>query len=124
SALLFAAFPRVGFAWLNVPPISPSRMVGFSNRVDLGGVGTIRSDPTLVMRVRVPDSESPANPPMRRNFYLRGAVFDTYDGRSWARRGASAYRLVESGNRFILRRPPRPKDRHMDIDLGRIDPPV
>lgn len=125
SALLFAAFPRVGFAWLSVPPISPSRMVGFSNRVDLGGVGTIRTDPTLVMRVRVPETENGgAEPPIRRNFYLRGAVFDTYDGRSWARRGASAYRPVESGNRIFLRRAPRPNDRHLDIDLSRIDPPV
>jgi hypothetical protein len=124
SALLFAAFPRVGFAWLSVPPISPSRMVGFSNRVDLGGVGMIRSDPTLVMRVRVPETENAAEPPLRRNFYLRGAVFDTYDGRSWARRGASAYRPIESGNRIILSRPPLPSDRHLDIDLNRIDPPV
>src|SRR5690606_27816552 len=28
SALLFLAFPRVGFAWLTVPSMEPSRVVG------------------------------------------------------------------------------------------------
>jgi transglutaminase-like putative cysteine protease len=123
SGLLFTIFPRVGFAWLTVPPISPARMVGFSNSVDLGGVGTIRTDPTLVMRLRT-ESEEAAEPPLRRNFYLRGAIFDTYNGRSWSRKGLSAYRPVESGNQLLLRRRPRPGDRVFEIDLNRIDPAV
>src|SRR5690606_19082734 len=63
SAVLFLLFPRVGFAWLSVPPIAPSRMVGFSDRVNLGGVGTIRTDPTLVMRLIPSDLPQNEDPP-------------------------------------------------------------
>ncbi len=124
SALLFMVFPRVGFAWLAVPPISPSRVVGFSNRVDLGGVGTIRTDPTLVMRVRPDSLSAVTDPPRRRNFYLRGAVFDTYSRGSWQRLGSPSFRAQELSEEIHLRRPPRPTDRVMRIDLDRIEPPV
>ncbi len=124
SGLLFMIFPRVGFAWISIPPIAPSRMVGFSDRVDLGGVGTIRSDPTLVLRVRPDDLTETTEPRRRRNFYLRGAVFDTYNGRSWSRNGVASSRPREVGNQVILRRRPRDTDQILEIDLNRIDPPV
>lgn len=124
SALLFTVFPRVGFAWLTVPPISPSRMVGFSNRVDLGGVGTIRTDPTLVMRLQVREEKTRGEPALRRNFYLRGAIFDTYNGGSWSRQSLNGFQPAEEGNLLVLRRRPRPGDRIFEIDLNRIDPPV
>lgn len=122
SSLLFLMFPRVGFAWLNVPSVQPSRVVGFSDRVDLGGVGTIRTDPTLVMRVKASDAGD--EPALRRNLYLRGAVFDTYDGRSWSRRYNYAQRAQQQQRQIILRRHPRATDRTLLIDLDRIDPPV
>jgi len=122
SAVLFLAFPRVGFAWLSVPSIEPSRVVGFSNRVDLGGVGTIRTDPTLVMRVKPSDLGD--DPPLRRNLYLRGAVFDSYNGKSWARFRIADQRPADFGDRVILRRHPKPSDRIFSIDLDRIEPPV
>jgi hypothetical protein len=124
SAFLFLLFPRVGFAWLSVPPISPSRVVGFSNRVNLGGVGTIRTDPTLVMRVLPSDLKGNADPPTRRNFYLRGAVFDVYERGVWTREGASSFRPAIHDNEVLLRRTPRENDRTLLIDLDRIDPPV
>jgi protein-glutamine gamma-glutamyltransferase len=123
TAFLFVLFPRVGFTWLTVPAIEPRRMVGFSDQVDLGGVGTIRSDPTLVMRVRPHDL--PAEPPQRKNLYLRGALFDSYDGRTWARHGGSAEILQQFGELTILRRHPRRgTDRSMGIELEPIQPPV
>ncbi len=123
TAILFVLFPRVGFTWLVVPPVEPRRVVGFSDTVDLGGLGTIRTDPTLVMRVR-PDDMSDS-PRLRRNLYLRGAVFDTYDGRSWKRSRRQARRLPNYGGTVVLRRLPRPKsDRTMSIDLEPIQPQV
>lgn len=122
SAFLFLLFPRVGFAWLSVPRFEPSRVVGFSDRVDLGGVGTIRTDPTLVMRVT--PSDLGETPPLRRNLYLRGAVFDSYDGRAWSRSDQAETPPVEYSAQVILRRHPKPGDRTMLIDLDRIDPPV
>lgn len=123
SAVLFLAFPRVGFAWLTVPSMQPSRVVGFSDHVDLGGVGTIRTDPALVMRVK--PSDMGEKPQARRNLYLRGATFDAYNGRSWSRhRGVEGHRAVEHFDNIVLRRRPRETDREMLIDLDRIDPPV
>lgn len=124
SALLFMLFPRVGFAWLSVPPIAPSRVVGFSNRVNLGGVGTIRSDPTLVMRVLPSDLLEDDEPPPRRNFYLRGAIFDVYERGVWARHGGDSQGPIIQGDHVLLKRPHRPGDRSFLIDLDRIDPPV
>jgi len=123
TALLFVIFPRVGFTWLTVPAIEPRRMVGFSDQVDLGGVGTIRTDPTLVMRVRPHDL--PPEPPQRRNLYLRGALFDSYDGRTWARHAGGGEVLQQFGDLTVLRRHPRRgSDRVMGIDLESIQPPV
>lgn len=122
TALLFLAFPRVGFSWLVLSPTAPQRVVGFSDRVDLGGVGTIRTDPTLVMRVALPPE---ANPPVRKNLYLRGAVFDTYTGRAWLRSSEARPTNPERGRTLVLRREPRPdSDRSWKIDLEPIDPPV
>lgn len=122
SALLFTLFPRVGFAWLSLPSIEPSRVVGFSDRVDLGGVGTIRSDPTLVMRVKPSDTDK--EPPVRRNLYLRGALFDTYENGSWARKRLVTHPITEFHNQVILKRSPRETDRSLLIDLERIEPTV
>ncbi len=123
TAFLFVLFPRVGFTWLNVPTIEPRRMVGFSDQVDLGGVGTIRTDPTLVMRVRPRDL--PAEPPQRKNLYLRGALFDSYDGRTWARHGGGSEAIQQFGDLTVLRRQPRAgSDRVLGIDLESIQPAV
>ena len=123
TAALFLAFPRVGLSWLAVSPVEPQRVVGFSDRVDLGGVGTIRTDPTLVMRVVPNDLED--SPPLRRNLYLRGALFDTYNGRSWARSAVPAERAYDAGRVLILRRTHNPETRRSwRVDLEPIEPSV
>jgi hypothetical protein len=60
------------------------RTSGFSETVDLGGIGAIKLDPTVVMRVEFPDQQGPVKDAL----YFRGAAYDTYDGRSWANRSA------------------------------------
>src|SRR5690606_41904629 len=83
TALLFIIFPRVGLSLLLLNHSRPERMIGFNDRVDLGGVGKLRSDPTIAMRVEYPNL--PPEPPTRLALYLRGAAFDQYDGRAWSR---------------------------------------
>lgn len=123
TALLFVLFPRVGLSLLLLNRNSPERMVGFSERVDLGGVGKLRSDPTIVMRVDPPSL--PAVPPPRLALYLRGAAFDRYDGRAWSRTRRDDVPAEQAGGAVRLRRFPDPsRDRLMRIDLESIDPPV
>lgn len=124
TALLFILFPRVGLSLLLLNHPRPERMVGFSDKVDLGGVGKLRTDPTIVLRVDVPDL--PPEPPPRLALYLKGTAFDRYDGRSWSRSdSAPRMRAAQHGKSVrILRFPDPTRDRRMRIDLEAIDPPV
>ncbi len=123
TAVLFMLFPRVGLSLLllNNPR---ERMTGFSERVDLGGVGKLRSDPTIVMRVE--PSNVPTVPPARLALYLKGTAFDAYDGRSWSRSHGPSKLLVEqAGAQVKLKRyPDSRRDSLMRIDLEAIDPPI
>ena len=124
TAVVFVAFPRVGLSLLLLGNDRRERVVGFSDRVDLGGVGRLRADPTIVMRVQHPNL--PAEPPMRLALYLRGAAFDRYNGHSWSRSpGGADQRVEQIGSNVRLRRWPDPaRDRRLRIDLEPIDPSV
>src|SRR5947208_430960 len=76
TAGLFVLFPRVGLSFLLLSKPHSGRMVGFSEHVDLGEVGTLRTDPTIALRVEIPEKDLP-NPPARLAMHLRGAAFDT-----------------------------------------------
>ena len=123
TAGLFVLFPRVGLSFLLLSKPHTGRMVGFSEHVDLGAVGTLRTDPTIVLRVEIPDLPNP--PPPRLAMHLRGAAFDSYDGRSWSRSLAQRDTATREGGNLWIRRPPDPhRDRVWRMDLEPIDPPV
>lgn len=124
TALVFVMFPRVGLSLLLLGQDHRERVVGFSDRVDLGGVGRLRADPTIVMRVEHPNL--PAEPPVRLALYLRGAAFDRYNGHSWSRTTPQGLlRAEQIGTSVRLRRWPNPAhDRKLRIDLEAIDPSV
>ncbi len=123
TALLFITFPRVGLSLLMLEPSRPTRMVGFSDQVDLGRIGSLHSDPTIAMRLTYPTL--PNDPPPRIALYLRGTAFDRYQDRSW-KRTQNLRNTVESfGNVFALTRYPNTQyDPSLLIDLEPIDPPV
>ena len=123
TLILFVAFPRVGLSLLLLSHPKAERMVGFTEHVDLGGVGRLRSDPTIVMRVEVPSL--PKEPPPRVALYLRGAAFDSYKGKAWSRSSGGVLRAEQRGRQVHLLRYPDPvRDRSMHIDLEPIEPPV
>lgn len=123
TALLFVLFPRVGLSLLLLNHSSPERMVGFSDKVDLGGVGKLRTDPTIVLRVDLPNL--PVAAPPRLALYLKGTAFDRYDGRSWSRsQGPSRTPAEQHGRAVRILRFPMPDDRKLRIELEPIDPPV
>jgi protein-glutamine gamma-glutamyltransferase len=124
TALVFVMFPRVGLSLLLLGNERRERVVGFSDKVDLGGVGRLRADPTIVMRVEHPNL--PAEPPVRLALYLRGAAFDRYNGRSWSRSTTNTHmRADQIGTSIRIRRWPDPlRDRKLRIDLEPIDPLV
>lgn len=123
TAVLFVLFPRVGLSLLLLGHSRSTRMVGFSDRVDLGGVGKLRMDPTIAMRVQ--PSNLPANPPPRLALYLRGTAFDHYDGTTWSRTRTGRYPADQLGEVVTLRPYPHPPSVDtLRIDLEPISPPV
>ncbi|MBM4364501.1 MAG: DUF3488 domain-containing protein, partial [Deltaproteobacteria bacterium] len=123
TALLFVLFPRVGLSLLLLGHSRSTRMVGFSDRVDLGGVGRLRSDPTIALRVT--PAELPANPPPRIALYLRGTAFDEYDGRTWSRSRQGRLPAEQIGAFVEVRPYPSGASvKSMQIDLEPITPPV
>ena len=79
--VLFVALPRLRTSVVRGPVAGGALAAsGFSERVELGALGRIRSDPSVVMRVETLEGE----PPGAGAAYWRGLAFDTFDGRAWS----------------------------------------
>jgi transglutaminase-like putative cysteine protease len=124
TAILFIIFPRVGLSLLLLQPQRSTRIVGFSDSVDLAQVGTIRSDPTIVIRFRPPKTES--DPPAKMILRLRGTAFDEYRGAGqWARSSMERVTLDRQGAEIALRRPAdHARDSVLKVELEPLDPTV
>jgi transglutaminase-like putative cysteine protease len=123
TAALFVLFPRVGLSLLLLNHPRSGRMVGFSDHVDLGEHGALRSDPSIALRFDVSDLPDP--PPPRITLRLRGTAFDSYDGRAWKRTVIDRQPAFHGSDVYPLYRYPDPtRDRKVTIDLEPIDPPV
>lgn len=122
TACLFVVFPRVGLSLLLLGHSHSTRMIGFSDRVDLGGVGKLRTDPTIAMRVQL--ATLPPTPPARIALYLRGTAFDQYDGLTWSRTRTGRFPAEQQGNLVAIRTHSAATQRAMQIDLEPISPPV
>jgi hypothetical protein len=119
---LFVVFPRVGLSLLLLNRPRGGRMIGFSGKVDLGQIGTLRSDPTIALRVTLPDLPKP---PRRKVMHLRGTALDHYDGRSWTQSSKRSTLVANGGDLITIRsRPDTQADEVMRIELEPIDPPV
>lgn len=77
SAIVFVAFPRVSAGMMR--RAMEHRVGGAAERIQLGGVGVLKDDPTPVLRVRFPKGEPTAE------LYWRTMVFDRWDGAGWSR---------------------------------------
>ncbi len=120
TGALFVAFPRVGLSLLMLSRSQATRTIGFSDRVDLGGMGPLESDATLTMRLFLNDL--PAEPPPRISLYFRGTAFDQYDGRSWSRTDTRRWPLERSGSVVSISRLPDPvRDPGVIVELAPLD---
>ncbi|MBM4084242.1 MAG: DUF3488 domain-containing protein [Planctomycetes bacterium] len=79
---LFMVLPRSPVRLLGRTIIvDPEPIMGFSEEVQLGEIGTIKENDELVMKVK-PKGESAATQ-AEASFLWRGIALDFYDGRSW-----------------------------------------
>jgi hypothetical protein len=76
---LFLILPRVARGPHKQPSGAAQFLSGFSDRVELGRIGTLKLSDAVVMRVKTdrPASELPAN------LRWRGLALDHFDGKSW-----------------------------------------
>lgn len=124
TAVLFTLFPRVGLGMLSFGSDPGRSMAGFGSEVELGQVGRIRDDDTVVMRVVPPGLTD--DPPRVAALRLRGTSFDHYDGRRWSRSHAEAGRpLRDLFDDYAITRTPRPEiDAPYEITLDHLDQTV
>ncbi|MBI5344912.1 MAG: DUF3488 domain-containing protein, partial [Deltaproteobacteria bacterium] len=80
---LFFIMPRMGVGFFERKTADTVKVSGFSERVELGALGRVLLDPTVVMRVEVAGKDLQG---LRRPLHLRGTALDTYDGASWSRK--------------------------------------
>jgi protein-glutamine gamma-glutamyltransferase len=74
---LFFFFPRVSAGYLGRTSFNPALMTGFTDDVELGQIGEIKKDSTIVMRV---ETGKPVGYPRLR---WRGIALSNFDGKRW-----------------------------------------
>ncbi len=92
AGALFLLLPRMGLELLGATTQNDVRLSGFSPQVRLGVIGPVKRDPTIVMRVSGA-SLGPGGQPL----YLRGAVFDAFDGKNWTATATSRRQVPFDG---------------------------
>ncbi|MSP26174.1 MAG: DUF3488 domain-containing protein [Myxococcales bacterium] len=122
TSVLFLIFPRVGLSLLLLSRPRTERVIGFSNRVDLGQIGTLRSDPTIALRVRIKNPQGP--PPPRLAMHLRGTALDHYDGRAWSQSLETSHTIAQAGELVPLRNAGRENEHIWKVELEAFEPPV
>lgn len=97
---IFFAIPRVSAGFYQKGFGESMRTSGFSETVNLGEIGPVKRDPSIVMRVELSDG----SPHKGSGLYLRGVAFDQYNGKTWTNR-LSYRRAVseEASGTFVLR---------------------
>lgn len=95
TVILFMLIPRTPQRFFGKVHTKGIRTVGFSERMDFGSIGTVKLDPTVVMRIAISrDFTAP--------LYWRGIALDSFDGMSWRDSDRSQFRIGKDGDEFIL----------------------
>jgi hypothetical protein len=76
---LFFLLPRITLGLYRQPSGNTQFVSGFSDRVELGQIGTIKQSDAVVMRIKT----NKASSEMSSDLKWRGIAFDYFDGRSW-----------------------------------------
>ena len=106
SLLIFFGFPRIGLGLFADSSRDSISIAGFSEEVEVGDHGSIRDDPSVVMRVEF-DDERPND---YASYRWRTMTFDHYNGRSWSRQlrdtdRSVSYSMARRYNLDFLYRP-------------------
>jgi protein-glutamine gamma-glutamyltransferase len=103
---LFFFFPRFSAGYLGRTSLQPTLMSGFSDDVELGQIGEIKKNSTVVMRVR---TGKPVGYPTLR---WRGIALSSFDGKRWSSPEHDSVTIPAGMNGWInlSERPTEPAD--------------
>lgn len=96
---IFFILPRAGIGLFSKKPGKVMKTSGFGDKVDFGDIGAVTLDPTMVMRLELPDFEKGLG-----SIYLRGTVLDYFNGVSWGRDRSKLAAVNKEDNDFIISR--------------------
>lgn len=82
TLLFFFMIPRIGTGFLHQEDGKSLRTTGFTERVDLGAIGPVKQDPSIVMRIELPKAVGDTS--RRDPLYVRGVAYNRYNGKSWS----------------------------------------
>lgn len=120
TAVVFLVFPRVGLGMLAFGRDRGTAVAGLGNEVELGQIGRIRDDPTVIARVTARSVASVA--PRYLDLRLRATSFDHYDGRRWSRTLRRAGRTIDPFlDEYVIVREHRADDIAYTISLEHLD---
>ncbi|RMG67334.1 MAG: DUF3488 domain-containing protein [Nitrospirae bacterium] len=95
TVVFFILTPRLqGSLWSR--GLSKGLRSGFSENIKLGGLGTLKLDPTVVMRVSV--SSKPSDTP-----YWRGITYDLYQSNQWISLSGEKRELFKREGSFTIK---------------------
>ena len=103
TVMIFIFFPRISAGFFPSSLVDPVRMTGFSRNVELGDVGNLKVDTSLVMRVIIKNraGEAWGNGPQ----YFRGTSYDTFDGKYWEKKFTAKTYLKRMNDVFFTQNP-------------------
>src|SRR5207247_558777 len=105
TATLFFIIPRVGQASLPIRAELRRMITGFTSQVELGAIGEIETDTTVVMRVTFP--ELGMVPADLLGLRWRGITLDQFDGRAWTASHPERRALRAGPSGLVRVAPPR-----------------
>jgi hypothetical protein len=95
---LFFAVPRFGSGYLSRTVGKSLRLSGFSDRIQLGSIGSIQLNPAVVMRVKIN-----RDPKLSQELKWRGITLDHFDGRNWSKHLKGSAHSFPPGQNFKIR---------------------
>ncbi len=92
SLTVFFLFPRFTLGFF-APGKEGETVQGFSDAIDLGHFGTLKTSSKIVLRLEFLSGEK--NPNILKSIFLRGVSFDHYNGNGWSKSESKSYPLLE-----------------------------
>ncbi|MFH1262515.1 MAG: DUF3488 and transglutaminase-like domain-containing protein [Pseudomonadota bacterium] len=104
TMVIFFTFPRLSMGRFLQRVTRTQAIAGFSDHVELGTIGSIKTNNAIALRVEIPETAGLDI----EHLYWRGTAADSFDGRTWRQSMAERRRARIDFDRPVLRFPQVP----------------